>query len=657
MGKKDKKSESAKEARALRQAKKAQKGDKKAGKTDNICGEDDDDDIDAILEEFRAKEEKKTAVRITITEQPTPRSNFSLTALPSGEMLMFGGEFCDGAGTVVFNDVLRWNIDKAEWKRIESLNTPPPRCSHQTVYFNDKLYMFGGEYATLDQFHHYRDLWQLDLKTNSWTEIHASGDCPSARSGHRMCVWRGYMILFGGFYEQKRDMHWYNDTYIYSFQEEKWHQIVHKPLDHVPRVRSGHQLVLHQADDCLYMYGGFSKEKMAIQDSTRKEAHVHDDMWKLDLKPILGLSSTNDKTTSNADADKVGKESGKSKKKNDSSGGSGGSDVFDASKAIWSKISRKGAVPSIRSGAVMINYKTNKSILFGGVYDQDLGHGLKSVFHSDIFSFDMTTHRWYEIICNEISRTSSEHTVIHPNEKIQAKSDDYEDDEDEEDGEDEALRGVPISVLTRLDAISLENAALVSSGDLSKGGIIGRHFNRYFNDQPCPRINPVVFLKGNNKLFIYGGVTELDDVEIALDDCWYFDLNKRNGWTCVLRGTMESFVWKGPIDNATEGTCTDDEDGEGIDGAEADRGNDDDTDSDVDNDDIDKKVSSIAPTLGESLRDFYNRTTQNWLEISRSNMIALPTSASDKEKKAYEKEIKKNAFELAEKEYTRDFAK
>ena len=38
----------------------------------------------------------------------------------------------------------------------------------------DKLYIFGGEYATLDQFHHYRDMWALDLKTNIWQEVPAS---------------------------------------------------------------------------------------------------------------------------------------------------------------------------------------------------------------------------------------------------------------------------------------------------------------------------------------------------------------------------------------------------------------------------------------------------------------------------------------------------
>jgi hypothetical protein len=47
------------------------------------------------------------------------------------------------------------------------------------------VYIFGGEYATLDNFHHYRDFWELDLKTSIWVELKTSGDVPSARSGHR----------------------------------------------------------------------------------------------------------------------------------------------------------------------------------------------------------------------------------------------------------------------------------------------------------------------------------------------------------------------------------------------------------------------------------------------------------------------------------------
>ena len=52
-------------------------------------------------------------------------------------------------------------------------------------FLQDKVYLFGGEYATLDNFHHYRDFWELDLKTSIWVELKTSGDVPSARSGHR----------------------------------------------------------------------------------------------------------------------------------------------------------------------------------------------------------------------------------------------------------------------------------------------------------------------------------------------------------------------------------------------------------------------------------------------------------------------------------------
>lgn len=40
--------------------------------------------------------------------QPSPRTNFSLTTLPSGELLLFGGEYYDGEDTIVYNGVFRY---------------------------------------------------------------------------------------------------------------------------------------------------------------------------------------------------------------------------------------------------------------------------------------------------------------------------------------------------------------------------------------------------------------------------------------------------------------------------------------------------------------------------------------------------------------------
>jgi N-acetylneuraminic acid mutarotase len=194
------------EAKKLRQAAKVDKTTNKRVKKE--IQQSGEEDIDAILAEFAAKNLAKTAVTVTVCTQPSPRCNFSMTSLPNGDVLIFGGEFFDGEGNEVYNDLFRWNLEKNEWKQIESLNTPSPRCSHQAVLYKDKVYIFGGEYSTLDQFHHYRDLWELDIKTNTWNEMKVTGDSPSARSGHRMLVWRSYIVLFGGFYEAMREVKW-----------------------------------------------------------------------------------------------------------------------------------------------------------------------------------------------------------------------------------------------------------------------------------------------------------------------------------------------------------------------------------------------------------------------------------------------------------------
>lgn len=58
-------------------------------------------------------------------------------------------------------------------------------------------------------------------KTNAWENLELNGKTPSARSGHRMVVWRNQLVLFGGFYETSRETKWFNDLYIMNFQDLK----------------------------------------------------------------------------------------------------------------------------------------------------------------------------------------------------------------------------------------------------------------------------------------------------------------------------------------------------------------------------------------------------------------------------------------------------
>ena len=93
MGKKvDKAKEEAKKARqAAKQMKSANKRDKKE------LAAEGEESIEAILASFSDTTRKLGKVRPVVVapcSQPPRRSNFSLTSLPTGEMLMFGGEVC-----------------------------------------------------------------------------------------------------------------------------------------------------------------------------------------------------------------------------------------------------------------------------------------------------------------------------------------------------------------------------------------------------------------------------------------------------------------------------------------------------------------------------------------------------------------------------------
>lgn len=82
--------------------------------------------------------------------------------------------------------------------------------------------------------------------------------------------------------------------------------------------------------------------------------------------------------------------------------------------------------------------------------------------------------------------------------------------------------------------------------------------SRYFSPEdtsPRGRMRPGMLVRGST-LYIYGGVTEFDDVEVMLDDCWSLDLNKRDVWKKLLSGTMHLMVWKseGGGDTASEMT-------------------------------------------------------------------------------------------------------
>ena len=752
------------EKKAALQAKKEAKANKAAtkrlSKEARALGEDVDVELlagdgsnssalDELLKQYRIQDEMTATSRTEILEGfPAARSNSTLTLTEdtkkkNAELYLFGGEYYDGVENIVLNQLYRYDINKNEWKLVVTPPPhPPPRCAHTTAYYNNCLYVFGGEMATTDEYHHYRDLWKYDTKQQTWTELSvnkkATGTVPPARSGHASAVWKHFLIIFGGFYEALRDTpRWYNDVTVFDLQTEQWMDIPHSKLATRPEARSACNVCV--VEDKMIVHGGFSKlDKKSLQLQQQKqqqntgkdafmpqaETKVHTDSWILHLKPLLtGKPPVWERLTSSVPRSQL-------------PGFAAGNN-----KNTLHTVRHPGG----RSGTASVTYK-DRMLVYGGVVDtEQLHHKIDSVFYNDLFCFDIERRKWFPIHVktattgkrrrkdngnegddqtlqdqDDIDETSdleedendaNEHTEEHEGwnleklrsnmfafidgsgnliyEKIEeenedgtpalAESGDEEEEEEEKEEEKEEERGEeeeqadPIKQKNEADDSTAEkHSKTITSSSVMTLNPETKVPEAVFRADPLPRIKASLIVSGHT-LYVYGGLLEVGDREVTLDDLWSFDLRKRDKWNCLYQGTMHKQVWRGAIydddDSYVSSTAQsaaaeeDEEDSDEMDAEYEDY--DGDENEDIERESKKKKKSKRSdlrqeiaelnekygvsdmnrtPEPNEALADFYSRTSNYWNDEAAIRV-------EDKGDPLSAKELKREGFILAQERY------
>ncbi|PWA43986.1 galactose oxidase/kelch repeat superfamily protein [Artemisia annua] len=584
-----------------------------------------EDDIDAILLSIQKEEAKKKEVHVEENAaRPSPRSNCSLNINPlkETEMILYGGEFYNGTKTFVYGDLYRYDVDKEDWKLVSSPNSPPPRSAHQAVTWKNYLYIFGGEFTSPNQerFHHYKDFWMLDLKTNQWEQLNFKG-CPSPRSGHRMVLYKHKLVVFGGFYDTLREVRYFNDLYVFDLDTFKWQEIKPTPGCLWPSARSGFQLFVYQDD--IYLYGGYSKEVSSDKNSSEKGI-VHHDMWILDPKTW-----------------------------------------------VWNKVKKGGMPPGPRAGFSMCVHK-KRAVLFGGVVDMEAeGDVLMSLFLNELYGFQLDINRWYPLELRKEKSTKDKIKKIKDEEALSnAPSDNSNDPMDVvRNDEDDDMECDIDDISTSMDKKVKVNS---SSSKLLKPSSTSEEVVK-----PCGRINASMVV-GKDTLYIYGGMMEIKDQEITLDDLYALNLSKLDEWKCLIPASESEWVEASDDDEEEEDDDDDDEDSEDENEEKGDSDESDDEDDDEDEDEVKAPNNGITgeaavaiikgagkklrrkekkarieqiraslglsdlqrtPTPGEALKDFYKRTNSYW------QMAAYEHTAHTG------KELRKDGFDLAETRY------
>ncbi|MED6108572.1 hypothetical protein PIB30_025395 [Stylosanthes scabra] len=617
MGKKTKKPGKGKEKTERKTAKAEEKRARRDSK--KLSPEDD---IDAILLNIQKEEAKKKEVHVEDNvPAPSPRSNCSLVVNPlkETELVLYGGEFYNGNKTFVYGDLYRYDVEKLEWKLVSSPNSPPPRSAHQAVAWKNYIYIFGGEFTSPNQerFHHYKDFWMFDLKTNQWEQLNLKG-CPSPRSGHRMVLYKHKIILFGGFYDTLREVRYYNDLFVFDLDQFKWQEIKPKPGAMWPSGRSGFQLFVYQDD--IFLYGGYSKEVSSDKNGSEKGI-VHSDMWSLDPKTWE-----------------------------------------------WNKVKKSGMPPGPRAGFSMCVHK-RRALLFGGVVDMEVeGDVMMSLFMNELYGFQLDTNRWYPI---ELRKEKSTKDKLKKNEQkcigdVDNKTEETEELECEEGEIDDISQNIS-SNITITDGETIAKSEGKPKESRAKTDVQSSSLPEVV--KPCGRINSCMAV-GKDTLYIYGGMMEIKDQEITLDDLYCLNLSKLDEWKCIIPASESEWV-----EVSEEDDDEDDEEEDGEDESDGDSGSDENEDDEEEEENQNASVqmgdavalikgvgknlrrkerrsrieqiraslglsdSQRTPLPGESLRDFYRRTNMYW------------QMAAHEHTQHTGKELRKDGFDLAEARY------
>ncbi|EPY32277.1 kelchcontaining protein [Angomonas deanei] len=381
---------------------------------------------------------------------------------------------------------------KTSWSRINTPVNPMPRSSSQGVVYKHFIILFGGEFVSQSQsqYHHFRDVWRFDSQKSEWEELKALKGGPSARSGHRMVLWKRNAVVFGGFYDNAQECRYFDDLWILSQLDDvgKW-QKVEVPSFSRPCPRSGHSLSLHE--NTLFVYGGYSTEK--FNRFKKSEATVHHDLWMIDLSQV-------------------------------------GSASVD-SPVRWRKIKLGGIPPPIRAG-VSSCFKDKKMYLFGGVVDvESPGGKVVSTFCNDLSVFHMDIERFFPIILSGKKRNdqSGPRKVVHDLEaeleELQllagkgSSSDSGSDSNTDSDDE---------------DGVEKKDCEMKESFETRKNGAI----------YPHRRMDAAMTILGNS-LYIYGGQFESGLKEITMSDLFRLNLNRNDTYEVLLSYDLSTNMWVG----------------------------------------------------------------------------------------------------------------
>jgi hypothetical protein len=694
--------------------------------------------LDGLLRFDVTKQEWKVLVTPPGRPQPSPRCAHSCVNYKN-HLYIFGGEVSNGDHYHHFRDLWKFNVSTLEWTEIIARDPPSPRSGHATVVWKSYMIVFGGFYEALkSDAKWYNDVHIFHLQSESWltSANHATpippvsrlALKPEPRSACNMALFgTDQVMIHGGFSKYKYtgpntltsvtgelEVKVHSDAWVLNLAPivqnkpptwERWissstkSQLAKEHLQQqgtgtgtstvgprTPNGRAGTSSLSYKGNRMLVFGGVVDSE----HHHHKVESVFYNDLMALDMErrkwSLLRINSKHSNNNNNKNPSSIGTEQGadrprrktKDDNKEDRNQQQGKGEKDDNNykdEDDEEENDDEGSVASSAASDDVLKDEDDENT------NQDMDPNKKDGWdledlRANMFAFmDANGNTVYEKVIeegkveDEKGDEEDDDEEEEEEEKEQEKQESDNDDEAEEDEEKEEEKQDKNHTTHHMKTITSSSVMKLNAETNTHEAVV--------RTEPLPRINSCLLLRGH-LLYLWGGILEVGDREVTLDDMWSLDLRKRDHWECLWPGTMHKQVWRGAIHDDDdsyistgnkEGSDNDEDDNEEEDDNDSDGGGSKDDNNDEQEGGKDKKkkkskkkssavqqeIAALHETYGlgdeqrvpkssESLADFYSRTTAHWnVEAARR------VEGTGKELST--KELKREGFQLARERY------
>jgi hypothetical protein len=199
---------------------------------------------------------------------PSPAPRFTAAAIadpPRRRLVLMGGY----TGHAASDEVWAFAWTTQQWARLPS--GPPARFDHAMAAGQEKAWVYGG-FRDFETWHEFGDLWELDLRTDTWRQLPAGPTPPPPRTnltmgfdapGHRL-------YIFGGHDRHPPPL---TDAWSYALAASRWAPL--SPAGPLPDAVTHQAYAFDPVCRALWMMGGDRNDKKNVAST-----------WALTVDPL-----------------------------------------------------------------------------------------------------------------------------------------------------------------------------------------------------------------------------------------------------------------------------------------------------------------------------------------------------------------------------------